>query len=773
MRMNDMNDLQTALRFVRQLRAYLDSVAVDAERQNWLTQLDAALMQAQTQFQATQQHLWQTQLQLQRLQLERQQLQSEQRHLRQQNEQATQQVLQRIAQNEREWDRLKAQLQQRIRELESELQFTIAERDQYRGRLSAIESSKFWQIRTQWLLLKNQISGGRESPFWTPDLPDRATLLLESSLSEPPPELAEQPALTHPKTIDEIGYDETGYDRWRKHYAPRTADYERMAETVAIFPDKPLISVIVPVYNTPEPFLRAAIESVQSQIYPNWQLCLADDASTEPHVQAVLKQYAEQDDRIQVTFRPEQGHISQCSNSALALASGEFVALLDHDDLLTPDALYEVALLLNKHPEADFIYSDEDKIDAQGRFSDPAFKPDWAPDSFLCRMYTCHLSVYRRAMLTQIGGFRLGYEGSQDYDLVLRFSEQTNHIFHIPKILYHWRIHSESIAQSAAAKPYAYEAGQRALEEALVRRGEPGQVIPVPNHPGHYLIRYQILEYKRVSVIIPTRDLGEMLDHCLTSIFLQTTYPNYEVIVIDNGSVKPETQAVLEKWQAQEPERFFYHSLDIPFNYSKINNFAVTKAQGEYLLFLNNDTAVMTPDWMAAMVEQAQRLSIGAVGAQLLYPDETIQHAGIVLGIAAATGHSHKHFAANAFGYLGQIVSICNYAAVTGACLMCRKATFDAVGGFEEALAVGYNDIDLCLKFLEKGFQNVYLPHVKLYHYESKSRGQDISEDKKARFFAETNWMKQRWSSWMQRDPYYNPNLTTKHQDYRLREPAD
>jgi glycosyltransferase involved in cell wall biosynthesis/regulator of replication initiation timing len=759
-----MNDLNATLKFVRQLQSC--SNLGDTEIQ-LLAQIEVALLQTETQFQASHQQLQQTQLQLQRLEFERQNLRVEQQHLRQQNEQATQQAVQKVNQIERERERLKVQLQQRIQALESELQFTIAERDQYRGRLSAIESSKFWQIRTQWLLVKNQLTGGKESPFWTPDLLDRATLLLETpAVESPQSEPAEQLAPTSAKNSSK-----TDYDRWRNHYAPRPADYQRMAETVAIFPYQPLISVIVPVYNTPEPFLRAAIESVIKQIYPNWQLCLADDASTEPHIQTLLKQYAEQDDRIQVTYRPEQGHISQCSNSALELATGEFVALLDHDDLLTPDALYEVALLLNKHPEADLIYSDEDKIDADGHFKEPYFKPDWSPDSFLCRMYTCHLTVYRRALLNRLGGFRVGYEGSQDYDLVLRFTEQTNHIFHIPKILYHWRIHSASTADSAAAKPYAYEAAQRALEEALVRRGEPGQVIAVPNHPGHYIIRYQILEYKRVSVIIPTRDLGEMLDQCLVSIFAQTTYPNYEVIVIDNGSVEPGTQQILEKWQTQQPARFTLSSLDIPFNYSKLNNFAVTKAQGDYLLFLNNDTSVITPDWMTAMVEQVQRPSIGAVGAQLLYPDETIQHAGIVLGIAAATGHSHKHFAANAFGYLGQIVSICNYAAVTGACLMCRKELFQAVGGFEEVLAVGYNDIDLCLKFLAKGLQNVYLPHVKLYHYESKSRGQDITEDKKTRFFAETDWMKQRWSSWMSRDPYYNPNLTTKYQDYRLREP--
>ncbi len=638
------------------------------------------------------------------------------------------------------------QLEQRIRELEREVELAHAERDQYRGRVAAIESSKFWQLRRRWLQLKNRI-GGQELLDWQPQIPD---IPLPAEPSDPV---------------------ETDYDRWRREFAPRPADYACMAETVNIFPAKPLISVIVPVYNPPEAYLRAAIESVLGQIYPHWELCLADDASTLPHVRPLLEAYAAQDSRIKVTFRDANGHISACSNSALALATGEFIALLDHDDLLAPEALYEAALLLNKHPEADFIYSDEDKIDEQGNFSNPVFKPDWAPDSFLCRMYTCHLSLYRRSMVNAIGGFRVGFEGSQDYDLVLRFTEQTKQVFHIPKVLYHWRIHDASIAHSAAAKPYAYDASERALQEAIQRRGEPGQVLRVLPHPGHYLIRYEILEHKRVSIIIPTRDFGEMLDQCLESIFSQSSYPNYEVIVIDNGSIEAETQTVFSKWQTKEPNRFQVYPLDIPFNYSQINNFAVTKATGEFLLFLNNDTKIITPDWITAMVEQAQRPSIGAVGAKLLYPNQTIQHAGVVLGIAAATGHSHKHYPADAFGYLGQIVSICNYAAVTAACLICRKTIFEQVGGFEETLTVGYNDIDLCLKFLEQGLQNIYLPHVQLYHYESKSRGEDLAPDKQARFFQETAWMQQRWPDWMQRDPYYNPNLTRRYENYQICDP--
>ncbi|MFM6354855.1 MAG: glycosyltransferase family 2 protein, partial [Planktothrix sp.] len=314
-----------------------------------------------------------------------------------------------------------------------------------------------------------------------------------------------------------------------------------LAETINNFSYQPVISIIMPVYNTPEVFLREAIQSVLDQVYPDWELCIADDASTAPHIRGILEEYQRKDSRIKVVFRTQNGHISATSNSALELATGEFIGLLDHDDVLTPDALYEVVSLLNQHPVADMIYSDEDKLNEKGELTGHFFKPDWCPDSFLSRMYTCHFGVYRREIINQIGGFRVGYEGSQDYDLVLRFTEKTNQIFHIPKILYHWRIHSSSAAGGTEAKPYAYEAAKRALQDAIDRRGELGIVQDVPEYLGRYWVRYKILDYKRVSIIIPTRDLGAVLNRCLESIFTKTLYPNYEVILIDNGSIEPET----------------------------------------------------------------------------------------------------------------------------------------------------------------------------------------------------------------------------------------
>jgi O-antigen biosynthesis protein len=554
----------------------------------------------------------------------------------------------------------------------------------------------------------------------------------------------------------------------RKHY-PYPQDFEKIRDQVQSLTYQPLISIIVPVYNPEPKFLEQAIASVMEQIYPHWELCLVDDCSSKPDVKTILASYCQRDRRIKVVYHQQNQHICRASNTALEIATGEYIALLDHDDRLAPHALSEIVKLVNQHPEADFIYSDEDKIDGKNIHQDPFFKPDWCPDSMLSRMYTCHLGVYRRSLVEKIGGFRVGFEGSQDYDLVLRLTEKTDRIFHLPQVLYHWRIHPQSTAADADAKPYAALAAQKAIQEALTRRQEPGKVVMHPNFAGVYTVRYDIPEGKLVSIIIPTKDLAATLDTCLKSIFDQTSYPNYEVIVIDNGSVEPQTAQCLKYWQEQEPQRFRSYDYDVPFNYSQINNYAVEQAQGDYLLFLNNDTEIITPDWIEAMVEQSQRKSIGAVGSLLLYPDHTVQHAGVVMGIGGVAGHSHKNFAASVPGYRSQLVSTNNYAAVTAACLMCRREVFEQVGGFETELAIAFNDIDFCLKLLSHGYRNVYLPHVVLYHYESKSRGYD--EDcpaKKARFLEEFSYMRQKWAEICDLDPCYNPNLSSRYEDYRL-----
>ncbi|ACK69700.1 glycosyl transferase family 2 [Gloeothece citriformis PCC 7424] len=559
------------------------------------------------------------------------------------------------------------------------------------------------------------------------------------------------------------------YQKWLQKNYPTPWELEQKSRLGNCLKYKPLISVIMPVYNPPENYLREAIESVLNQVYSNWELCIADDASTEPHVKLVLNEYLKQDSRIKVIFRENNGHISKASNSALELATGEFIALLDHDDVLTPHAFYELALLLNSHPEADMIYSDQDYMDDQGQLINPYFKPDWSPDAFLANMYTCHLGLYRHSIVKEIGGFRVGFEGSQDYDLVLRFTEKTERIFHLPDILYHWRTHAASTNINPQAKSYAFIAARKALAEALTRRKEPGAVFDIPNYPGCYTIRYQIKDPELVSIIITTKNLGERLDNCLTSIFQKTTYQNYEVILIDNGSTEPQALETIEHWKNRENFRLKYYGLELPFNSSKINNFAVDKSQGKYLLFLKNETKILTSDWLEKMIEQAQRPSIGAVGALLLYPDNTVQHAGVICGLFGRVGHSHKHYQYGASGYFGRLVYVHNYMAVTGACLMCRREVFEEVGGFEEKLAVSYNDIDLCLKLIDKGYRNLCLPHVVLYHYESKTRGYDSRDTEKfARLMCENMYISQKWQKYINYDPYYNPNLTSKKEDFSL-----
>jgi GT2 family glycosyltransferase len=560
---------------------------------------------------------------------------------------------------------------------------------------------------------------------------------------------------------------EKDYYKWLIKNYPRKSDLNRMSDTVNSLKYQPVISIIMPVFNPPQEFLKEAIESVTNQIYPYWELCISDDASTNEDVKPLLDEYTSKDSRIKVFFRKNNGHISACSNSALEHVAGEFIALLDQDDLLTPDALYQVVIAINKQPNVDMLYSDEDKIDMSNRLRTPFFKPDWCPDSFLSRMYTCHLGVYRSTLVREIGGFRIGYEGSQDYDLVLRLVEKTSQIVHIPKVLYHWRIHPNSTSKSRNNKDYAIIAAQKAVSDALERRGEPGKVTLTST--GYLIVRYKILEPKKVSIIIPTKNFASVLDNCLKSIFNKTKYTNYEVLVIDNGSTEAKVLEVLNYWKTKEDKRFDCKHLNIPFNFSKINNYAVTHTIGDYLLFLNNDTEVITLDWLDAMVEQAQRQGIGAVGALLLYPDDTIQHAGVTAGVGGVAGHSHKYFHAYADGYFSQIQTVNNYSAVTAACLMCRRHVFEEIGGFEEELSVAFNDVDLCFKMIEKGYRNVYLPHVQLYHYESKSRGYDNTYERQARFLKEITYMQNRWKDLLEHDSCYSPHLTRKYENFSIR----
>ncbi|MBV8748123.1 MAG: glycosyltransferase family 2 protein [Candidatus Eremiobacteraeota bacterium] len=605
-----------------------------------------------------------------------------------------------------------------------------------------MQSSKFWQARNAWFALKARlrVNASGPQPHWVPEVDD----------------------------IADVFERDPAYDRWLLANQTRPADVRRLRDLLPLLTLRPTFSVLMPVYETRERYLRDAIESVLAQAYPDWELCIADDASRSPHVREVLDEYAHDDERVKLVYRETNGHIAAASNSALAIARGEFVALLDHDDLLAPDALFENALVVNRHPDVGMIYSDEDKIDDRGRRSSPYFKPDWSPDSLLSRNYISHLGVYRRSIVDDVGGFRVGFEGSQDYDLALRVSERAGRIEHVPRVLYHWRIHEESTASTRTQKGYAYDAATRALSEALERRGEPGRIEPDEETPGIYTVRYAIARKDRVSIIVPTRNHGDDVERCLHSIFDRSTYPDFDVVLLDNGSDDPASLRTFGRWAAREPDRVQVVPYDVPFNFSRINNYAAAQASGTYLLFLNNDTEVITPDWLEAMVEQAQRPSIGAVGAKLLYDDGTVQHAGVVIGLGGVAGHSHKYYPGTEPGYFGTLQTVNNFSAVTAACLMVRRTVFDEVGRFDEGLAIAFNDVDLCLRIRNAGYYNVYLPHVSLYHYESKSRGLEDTPEKQARFLREQQVMHERWRTAIDPDPHYNVNLTRATEDFAI-----
>jgi len=567
------------------------------------------------------------------------------------------------------------------------------------------------------------------------------------------------------------------YELWQRRHRLTARDRERIRKEIEALPRRPLISILLPVYNTDEVWLKKCLDSVLGQLYPHWELCIADDASSMPHIRPLLKEYQARDGRIKVFFRERNGHIPAASNSALALATGEYVALLDHDDELAPDALYEIVSLLRRKPDTDMVYTDEDKIDTQGRRHSPFFKPDWSPDTFLSLMYTCHLGVYRTALVRRIGGFREGFEGSQDYDLVLRLTEHTENIQHIPRILYHWRSIPESSAARFQTKDYAQDAGLRAIQEALERRGEAALVEPVPGLSGRYLVRYRLPDRPLVSIIIPTRDLSEMLEICLKSIFEKTTYDHFEVIVVDNDSREQMTRDLLHRWREREPDRIHVAPLPIPFNFPALINEGVRHAKGELILLLNNDIEVVSEGWLEEMAGQAMRPRVGAVGAKLLYPDNTVQHAGIVLGVGGIAGHSHKYFPDDRPGYFDRLRITANCAAVTAACLMVKKTTFQKVGGFDEALPVAFNDVDFGIKLLKAGYYNLCLSHLTLYHHESRTRGPEDTVEKQIRFRGEIDWMEARWGDILKNDPFYSPHLTLEREDcsisvvsYRRRE---
>lgn len=536
----------------------------------------------------------------------------------------------------------------------------------------------------------------------------------------------------------------------------------------------PKISIVTPVYNIDPKWLDECIESVVGQYYPHWELCLYDDASTRAETVECLKKWAVRDPRIRVELGEENVHIAMASNKALTLATGEFIGLLDHDDVLAPHALFEVVASMQVHTDANFFYSDEDKLDAVGSRVDPFLKPDWSLHLFRAMMYVCHFVVFRKTIIDAIGGFRKGYEGSQDYDLVLRVIERIDPstIVHIPKILYHWRKIPGSAAAVVDAKSYAFSAAKNALADYVTRNAIQARV-GFGARLGTYQFHYEIMGEPLVSIIIPFRDQKQLLKQCIESILNKTTYGRYEIVLVDNDS-QSETKDYVAKLMRNHPEKVRLVNYEGAFNYSAINNAAVRESRGDYVVFLNNDTKVISSKWIEYMLQYAQQENVGAVGAKLLYPDGTIQHAGVVIGLGGQAAHA---FMGQRSGNNLFIDVAREYSAVTAACMMVRKEVFNTMSGFDEVhLPIAYNDVDFCLRLREKGYLVIYTPFAELIHFESKTRGNDNEADlekkdpkRYARIMAERAFFNSKWQQVMDNDPYYNPGLTKGRPDFSLK----
>ena len=562
-------------------------------------------------------------------------------------------------------------------------------------------------------------------------------------------------------------FERNDYIEWVRRYGTLAeADRARLRAGLADFALQPLISVVLPVFDPPLAFLEQAIASVRAQIYPHWELCIADDASTDQGVRALLERHAGQDSRIRIVYREQNGHIAASTNSALALASGEFVALFDHDDLLAEHALWWVAEAVNRQPDAGLIYTDEDKIDAANRRFDPNFKPQLNPELLLAQNMVCHLGVYRTALVRELGGFRAGFNGAQDHDLVLRVIERLapQQVVHVPQVLYHWRAISGSTALDAGEKNYAAEAGRKAVREHLARTGIAAEVFEAPGAPDMHRVRFaRPSPLPLVSILIPTRDRADLLGMCLDSLLARSSYGNFEVIIIDNGSTEEATRQLFARLPA---ERVTILRDESPFNFSALNNRAAAIARGSVLCLMNNDIEILTPDWLEEMVSFASRDGIGCVGARLWYPDGRLQHAGCILGVGGVAGHAHKYLPRGHGGYFGRALVHQSFSAVTAACLVLRREIYQQVGGMEEQLGVAFNDVDLCLKVRAAGYRNVWTPYAEMVHHESATRGDDNAPEKLARFSAEIAFVQQRWGAQLQSDPAYSPNLTAYHEDF-------
>ena len=554
-------------------------------------------------------------------------------------------------------------------------------------------------------------------------------------------------ALKRGNTASNLFTNQSSYIKWFNEQK-KVSNYKN-------FKYRPFISFIIPTYNVNRELLCECLDSVLGQSYDNFEVCIADDNSSLEETKDTLREYMKKDKRIKVVFRDENGMISRASNTAIGMAKGEYIVLVDNDDVIEKDSIYYIVDVLNNDKSIDMIYSDEDKIGFNGKYMEPHFKPDFSPDTLMGVNYICHLCCLRKSIVDKIGGFRSEYDGSQDYDLFLRFTEVTDKIYHIEKVLYHWRQTPTSTAGYLGNKNYAYKAGKRALEDALKRRKLKGEVLDNPK-VSTYLVKYGN-DNELVSIIIPIKDKASITRRCIDSIYNKSTYKNFEIILVDNNSQEDGTFKMIEEYE-NKYNNFKSIRLECEFNYSYINNEAVRVASGEYILFLNNDTEVMSEDFIEYMLGYARLDHVGCVGIKLLYPDKLVQHAGVVLGFGGVAGHI---YVANGYydnGLFGRLVMPYNYTAVTAACLMIKKTKFIEVSGFDEKLKVALNDVDLNLKILDKGYYNVCLSNVEMIHYESKSRGYEASSEKHQRFLKEQEYMKKKWGIILDKDKFFSKN---------------
>lgn len=560
--------------------------------------------------------------------------------------------------------------------------------------------------------------------------------------------------------------EEVPYGPWYEAYVPDEAALEKQRHHH--FEYSPLISVAVPAYRTPEKFLAQMIDSLLAQTYGNWELCIANGSPEDSAMKKVLEEYTKKDSRIRVSELTENKGIAGNTNAALEMAQGEFVGLLDHDDLLAPNALYEIVRALDEDRNLDAVYTDEDKVTTElDEHFQPHLKPDFNLDLLRSNNYICHFFVVRRSIVQKVGGFCQEFDGAQDHDFIFRCIETAEKVGHIPEILYHWRTHKASTADNPASKMYAFDAGKRAIEAHLKRTGTEGIVSHTPDL-GFFRVKYPVQGQPLVSVIIPNKDEKETLKACIDSIREKTEYPNYEIIIVENNSTTDEIFQYYKELSQDSRIRLLRWKKE--FNYSAINNYGVRHANGEYLLFLNNDVTVITPGWIKELLGVCQRPEVGAAGVKLIYPDNTIQHAGCVIGLGGIAGHMFVDMPANRTGYLHKASILQDMSAVTAACMMMKRTAFEEAGGFTEKLSVAFNDVDLCLKVRKNHKLIVYDPYVQLYHMESKTRGSEDNKEKVRRFQEEIEYMRCQWIDILKKgDPYYNKNLSLTKWNYSLR----